>query len=308
MIIGNINEEESKNIIKKLNFNPNNFQNGIMLSGDKKEKILEFINVNSYGEFNMDKEGKLIITKEESGNPIDEELKIQLEKRNNIIITMSSLRDEEYTRIILDNNYRIIILNKKYYDISSGKKIILDTHDKEIKTEVNNLSNEELSDRLVKSLYLTKNYKNKSNSLKSSTSTVGIMAQNQVVYHGPSTSYYASVGSVDQNEQVYILSSAFGFYHIQYQVGSTGKQKQGYVPQTSIQSYTGTTPQEEDYYGGYCYASENATVYTCDDFSLSYQSSHGSLFQYEGCTMIFHYNSYIPFYVRHWCCILHIFG
>lgn len=278
------NEDNVQEQLKKLEINK--IQYGIYLND---EKILDFINANCFGEFGRDKNGKLEIIKKAEGTPIDEEFAIQLSKNSNIYIAMSNekfdFKEDEYIKIYVEENLRLVVLNQKYYNIQSGTKEIIDTHTSEIKTEISNLYSEELSDVLVKSLYNKKEI-----SVKSSTATVGKMAQHQVVYHGPNTSYYATVGSVGYHESVYILSKAFGFYHIQYTVGSTGKQKQGYVPQLSMESYTGPDPQEEDYYGGYCYANQNLSVKTCDDPSLSYSSGEGSLFQYEGCTMIFHYN------------------
>ena len=279
-------EDNVQEQLKKIEINK--VENGIYITD---EKILEFINANCFGEFGRDKNGKLEIIKKAEGTPIDEEFAIQLSKKSNIYIAMSNekfdFKEDEYIKIYLEENLRLIVLNPKYYNIPSGTKEIIDTHESEIKTEISNLYNEELSDRFVKALYTKKE---KPNSIKASYGTPAVMAQNQVVYHGPDYTHYATVGSVDYHETVYILSKAFGFYHIQYGVGSTGKEKQGYVPQTSVESFTGNTPQEEDYYGGYCYADQNLTVYTCDDFSKSYQAHQGTLFQYEGCTMIYHYN------------------
>ena len=44
---------------------------------------------------------------------------------------------------------------------------------------------------------------------------------------------------------------------------------------------------EEDFYGGYCYATTELDVRTCDDFSLT--APVGTLFKLEGCTFLFSY-------------------
>lgn len=125
-------------------------------------------------------------------------------------------------------------------------------------------------------------------SLFSSTAIKAKMARKSNVYHGPSDKFYASVGSVDKDEDpVYILAKSMEWYHIEYIVTSTGKHKTGYIPADAVASYSGGTPTEEDFYGGYCYAESELDVRTCDNFSLT--APVGTLGKYEGCTFLFSY-------------------
>lgn len=300
MVKNKIDEKRFKKILNEFKIDAIDLKSGIKLFGDKKEKILEFINVNSNVFFSLN-ENELKMESEKITTLLDEEMLNQLKNKNSIGIMMSTdnivVPDDEYIKVLVYDETRFIILNKKYYNIESGIKTLNDPHDNNIKTEINNLFSEELADLLIKSLYdksiakAPKMSKTSNNNpvIQSSTLTVATMAQNQTVYHGPHLTQYATVGSVDNGEQVYILSKAFGFYHIQYIVTNTGKQKQGYVPQTSIEDYTGPAPEEEDYYGGYCFATTELDVRTCDDFSLT--APVGTLYQHEGCSMLFHYNT-----------------
>lgn len=121
----------------------------------------------------------------------------------------------------------------------------------------------------------------------SSTQITGFATLKTNVYHGPNSSVYASVGSIGPLETVNVLATSMGWYHIEYSVGSTNQRKTGYVPQSSLSSITGGTLAEEDFYGGYCYASTALDVRTCDDFSRT--AAVGTLFQNEGCTFLFSY-------------------
>ena len=62
----------------------------------------------------------------------------------------------------------------------------------------------------------------------SSTQIRGRSTVAQTVYTGPSSSNYEVMGSIDANEEIYILGKEKGlnWYHIQYHAGS--KQKSGY--------------------------------------------------------------------------------
>jgi len=117
--------------------------------------------------------------------------------------------------------------------------------------------------------------------------------QNQSVYAGPDVSNYATVGSIGNNEQVYILGMSAGWYHIQYIVTGTNNgsgvpyEKSGFVPIGRIYNITGGIPHEEQMTGGYAYASVALTVRTCDDFDIS--QSVGSVFVGEGMTVLYDY-------------------
>lgn len=124
-------------------------------------------------------------------------------------------------------------------------------------------------------------------STRSSTAITGFATVLTNVYHGPDSNVYASVGSIGPLETVNILATSKGWYHIEYSVGNTNQRKAGYVPQSSLTNISGGTPTEEDFYGGYCYASTELDVRTCDDFSRT--AAVGTLGQYEGCTFLFSY-------------------
>lgn len=129
--------------------------------------------------------------------------------------------------------------------------------------------------------------KNNINITKSSTATTGFASVSTKVYHGPDDKNYASVGSIGLNETVNILATSMGWYHIEYSVGTTTKRKTGYVPKASLSNISGATVTEEDFYGGYCYASTELDVRTCDVFENT--STVGTLFKNEGCTFLFSY-------------------
>lgn len=265
---------------------------GISIRGKNKEKILDFINANSNYEYKIDEKNSLIKNsnelKDNSNLDINAKTFLDLEfeecekSGKKILITVSADNMLKDIEVYKNQDKRIIVLNKNSYIVDNRFVEVCDFNDENIKIKKDLLYNEELTDRLVKSLHDIRVIQT-----RSSTETIGIMAQNQTVYHGPSLTQFATVGSVNSGEQVYILSQAFDFYHIQYIVTSTGKQKQGYVPKSSLKSYSGKSPEEEDYYGGYCYATTELDVRTCDDFDLT--APVGTLFKHEGCTMIFHY-------------------
>jgi len=131
------------------------------------------------------------------------------------------------------------------------------------------------------------NEKTRKVSLYSSQAVTGYAAASTPVYHGPDTSNYAKVGSIGPSETVNILATSRGWYHIEYTVNGTSQRKTGYVPQSALTNVTGGTLTEEDFYGGYCYASAELDVRTCDNFQNT--APVGTLFKNEGCTFLFSY-------------------
>lgn len=131
------------------------------------------------------------------------------------------------------------------------------------------------------------NFEDNESITKSSTATTGFATELITVYHGPDESVYAQVGSIGPNETVNILAKSMGWYHIEYTVGTTTQRKTGYVPMSSLSNITGDTVTEEDFYGGYCYATTELDVRTCDVFENT--APVGTLFAKEGCTMLFSY-------------------
>lgn len=266
---------------------------GISIRGMNKEKILDFINANSCYVYKLDENNLLVKESNElKENPnldiksetfLDIQIKESLESNMKILLAFNTENMSKDVEIFINDNERIILLNPNSYMVNNRYVEITDAHDENMKKTRDLLYNEELTDRLIKAFHNTRIIQT-----RSSTAIVGTMAQNQTVYHGPHLTQYATVGSVDTGEQIYILSKAFGFYHIQYIVTGTRKQKQGYVPQESVYDFTGPIPEEENYYGGYCFATTELDVRTCDDFNLT--APVGTLFKHEGCTMIFHYD------------------
>lgn len=269
MIEKSIDSNELSELLSKLSINESSLNSGLILAGQNKDKILEFINVNTKNDFEINEIGKLNkkTTTEKSFLAI--ELQTQLNKNSNIIITMSNdnyeIDDSKHVEVNLFENNRIVILNKKYYDVD------------------NIVRDDALEDYLTKSLFT-----HLSIMPLSSTAITAVIGSASDVYHGPDYADYATAGSISQGENpVYILAKSKGWYHIEYLVTSTGKHKTGYIPASVVTSYSGGEPTEEDFYGGYCYASTELDVRTCDDFSLT--APVGTLFKHEGCTFLFSY-------------------
>lgn len=267
---------------------------GISIRGNDKEKILDFINANSGYQYEIDENGLLRrVSNDLKENKnldgiyqtfLDIELEAAINEKRKIVIAFNIENMDEDLIVLKSENERLVLLNKLTYSITERFVETEDIINKGQKIQKDLLYNEGLTDRLIKSLY----DQEKIIRTRSSRATVGKMAQNQNVQFGPAEKNYASAGSVNAGEEVYILSKAFGYYHIQYHVGSTGQEKQGYVPQVTIEDYTGPNPEEENYYGGYCYPSTELDVRTCDDFDKT--APVGTLYKHEGCTMIFHYD------------------
>lgn len=124
--------------------------------------------------------------------------------------------------------------------------------------------------------------------MASSPSIRGYSTTAQTVYTGPSSSNYASIGSISNGEQIYVLGQERGWYHIVYNVNSGG-QKSGYVPISNVRNISGGTPAEDDFWGGYAISNVAQTVYSCDDYST--KLSIGSISAQEGVTRLYGYNS-----------------
>lgn len=72
-------------------------------------------------------------------------------------------------------------------------------------------------------------------------------AMNYDVYHGPDTSNYAKVGSVDQGDPVKIIWQEGDWFYIQYPAKSN--LKAGFVPKTVIKDYAGISTDTHSYAG-----------------------------------------------------------
>ena len=248
-----------------------NIVDGITLKSEDKEKILNFINANTNQNYILN-DNKLEKEKNEQeikNTLLDEEIDCAIKENRKILIALSENVENVIEMYISeDNTERLILIDKDF-------------------CEKDNLEDIALADRLTKALFIT--HENDGIALLSSTAIKAVIGTSSNVYHGPDSSNYAKVGSIDAGEDpVYILATSMGWYHIEYLVTSTGKHKSGYIPASAVSSYSGGTPNEEDFYGGYCYATTELDVRTCDDFNLT--APVGTLFKHEGCTMIFHYD------------------
>lgn len=262
---------------------------GISIRGKDKEKILEFINANTGYEYGLDSKNMLTkITDDLKFNSdvgkkretfLDIQIRESINQLQKIIISFETENIQTDLCVYKNGNSRIIKLNANSYIIANRYNKKIDT-DNENKLQVDNLYNEALTDKLIKALHDTKIIQT-----RSSTSTIGIMGTDTTVYHGPDATDYATVGSVNQNESVYLLATSKGWYHIEYNVTSTGKHKTGYVHASSVSSISGNSLIEEDFYGGFCFATTELDVRTCDIFSLT--APVGTLYKHEGCTLLF---------------------
>ena len=248
-----------------------NIVDGITLKSEDKEKILNFINANTNQNYILN-DNKLEKEKNEQeikNTLLDEEIDCAIKENRKILIALSENVENVIEMYISeDNTERLILIDKDF-------------------CEKDNLEDIALADRLTKALFIT--HENDGIALLSSTAVKAVIATSSNVYHGPDSSNYAKVGSIDAGEDpVYILATSMGWYHIEYLVTSTGKHKTGYIPASVVSSYSGGELTEEDFYGGYCYATTELDVRTCDDFSLT--APVGTLFKHEGCTFLFSYN------------------
>lgn len=124
--------------------------------------------------------------------------------------------------------------------------------------------------------------------LASSTAVRGTSKVSQTVYLGPSASNYAPAGSIGANELVYILGREkdVAWLHIQYHAGNV--QKTGYAPTSTITITVGN-PENEEFYGGYCYANTAQTIWSCDVQSIA--TNIGTIYAGEGATRLYAYNN-----------------
>lgn len=247
-----------------------NIVDGITLKSEDKEKILNFINANTNQNYilNDNKLEKEKTEQEIKNTLLDEEIDCAIKENRKILIALSENVENVIEMYISeDNTERIIFIDKDF-------------------CEKDNLEDIALADRLTKALFIT--HENDGIALLSSTAIKAVIGTSSNVYHGPDSSNYAKVGSIDAGEDpVYILAVSMGWYHIEYVVTSTGKHKTGYIPADVVTSRTEGTLSTEDFYGGYCYATTELDVRTCDDFSLT--APVGTLYKNEGCTFLFSY-------------------
>lgn len=109
------------------------------------------------------------------------------------------------------------------------------------------------------------------------------MLKNQNVYGGPSDRIYASIGSVDANEEVTIIHVDGNYCYIQYYTSTT--YKRGYVPISSVADVPNDKLEHPvTYTNGYYMKSFAATnVYSAPD---STSATLGSVYALEGVTYL----------------------
>lgn len=290
---------EKNNIVANAIDEENNYSNGgILVDTDSQEIILNYLNAHCIYTYNIDENGYLICDNIEKVNQnldckgeteIDKEIAYVLKRGLNIILTVSDsyytnengvlekvyFSSEQYVRPFLneDNNTEILYLNIAYFNLNMGY-------------------NPATSDRFVKNLFpdelVPQTYSN--STLLGET---GTMNTSRTVYFGPSSSDYAVVGSVDDNEDIVVMGKSIGWYFICYIVGSTSTFKSGYVPVSTVSNVSGTIP-EDDYDGGYNYSDNELTIKSC--YLFDYAINSGTIYSGEGFTELERYyedNRYI---------------
>lgn len=263
-------------------------KNGIWVNENSVNTFLTFLNNHCIYTYTIREDGYLVcdnIMKNNSNldyineSELDLEIKYILQNNLKVFITIDNKyltkekNEEKYNNLLLEEKIKIftnregnkiLILNSTYFNLNTGYNL-------------------ELSDKLIKQIS-----GNTFKMTKSDTNKYGYMVNDTTVYAGPSREDYATVGSVDLNEMVYLLGQSAGWYHIQYLVGSTGKQKSGFVPKSSVTNIVASTPvHEEILTGGYRYANAQVIVYSCDDLDIAV--SIGTIFEGEGITLIYDY-------------------
>lgn len=277
-----------ENIKNVNNVKPDN--QGIWIEENSRDIILNFLNNHGAYTYSINDEGYLSCDNVIKNNPnldfedvtevdleiayiLNEEITLILKiddrylNREDGIITYSDLNEGDYVLTFDNDNFdnRLVILNSMYFNDSTEYDV-------------------SLSDRFVKKIF-DFGYDIQ---LYSDTSKYGYMTESRNVYFGPSSTDYAKVGSVDLNEKIYLLGKSSGWYHIQYHVGSTGTQKSGYVPVSTVTNIVANPAvHEEVLIGGSRYANSKITIYSCDDLDIAV--SVGSVFQGEGVSLLYSY-------------------
>lgn len=292
--------EDNSIMTYSLDEDDNNSTSRIFIDSDSEDIILNYLNTHCIYTYSIDESGYLICDNIEKDNPnldcqgeteIDKEIAFAVESGLNIIINVSDsyytnengilekvyFSSDEYTKSFLsdEENAEILYLNIAYFNLDMGY-------------------NPATSDRFVKSLYpdelVPQTY---------STSTLygelGTMNTSRTVYFGPSSSDYAVVGSVDNQEDIVVMGKNAGWYFIAYFVGSTSTIKSGYVPVSTVSNVSGTI--DEAYFGGgYNYSDSELTIKSC--YLFDYAINSGTIYAGEGFTELQRYyedGQYISF-------------
>lgn len=274
------NQEMFNQKLKELGYD--DMPEGILLIGEKKEELLEFINNNSKGGYSISADGKIDNEKFGQETQLDAILKKLQEEQKNIIMLVENLsnieKDSPVVAYIDDSEKsRILAIDSTYFD---ENKLIIREYDGE-KIEVK--ENPALVDYIIKKM------------LKSNKPQIVPMGRDEInatstmytnVYAGPSDSTYASIGSINMGEGVVVVGESLGWFHIRYFITNSNQEKTGYVPKSYI-FYTGSTG-EEDFYGEFCYAKAKTEIRSTQNFSETVPG-FGTIGQYEGMTLLYSY-------------------
>lgn len=264
---------------------------GILVDSDSQDIILNYLNTHCIYTYSIDENGYLICDNVEKDNPnldcqgeteIDKEIAFVIESGLKIIINVSDsyytnengllekvyFSSEEYTKAFLseDDNSEILYLNSAYFNLDMGYNLAT-------------------SDRFVKNLFPDELVPQTYSTTKLYGET-GKMNTARTVYFGPSSSDYATVGSVDNGEDIVVMGKNAGWYFIAYIVGSTSTFKSGYVPVSTVSSVSGTI-DEADFTGGHNYSDSELTVKSCYLFDNAINS--GTIYSGEGFTELQRY-------------------
>lgn len=259
---------------------------GILVDSNSQEIILNYLNTHCIYTYSIDENGYLICDNVEKNNPnldckgeteIDKEIAFVIESGLNIIISVSDsyytnengllekvyFSSEEYARAFLseNDNAEILYLNSAYFNLDMGY-------------------NPATSDRFVKNLFPDELVPQTYSTTKLYGET-GKMNTARTVYFGPSSSDYATVGSVDSGEDIVVMGKNAGWYFISYVVGSTSTFKSGYVPVSTVSNISGTI-DEAHFSGGYNYSDSELTVKSC--YLFDYAINSGTIYSGEGFT------------------------
>ena len=259
---------------------------GILVDSNSQEIILNYLNTHCIYTYSIDENGYLICDNVEKNNPnldcqgeteIDKEIAFVIESGLNIIINVSDsyytnengllekvyFSSEEYVKAFLseDDNSEILYLNSAYFNLDMGY-------------------NPATSDRFVKNLFPDELVPQTYSTTKLYGET-GKMNTARTVYFGPSSSDYATVGSVDSGEDIVVMGKNAGWYFISYIVGSTSTFKSGYVPVSTVSNISGTI-DEAHFSGGYNYSDSELTVKSC--YLFDYAINSGTIYSGEGFT------------------------
>lgn len=264
---------------------------GIFVDSDSQDIILNYLNTHCIYTYSINENSYLVCDNVEKNNPnldckgeteIDKEIAFVIESGLNIIINVSDsyytnengllekvyFSSEEYAKVFFseEDNAEILYLNIAYFNLDMGY-------------------NPATSDRFVKNLFPDELVPQTYSTTKLYGET-GKMNTARTVYFGPSASDYATVGSVDKNEDIVVMGKNAGWYFISYIVGSTSTFKSGYVPTSTVSNVSGSI-DEADFTGGHNYSNSELTVKSC--YLFDYAINSGTIYAGEGFTELQRY-------------------